>query len=150
MADTSLFLALGVAGLTITARRIASNGTAFGADVACPELAAAPGAYMGTMAGTADNYGIVFYDAGGNQRAWRDPQYWTGTEWATEGALYVITASLTFPQLMRGVSAALLGTLSGANVGLPVFRDIANTKNVISAVTDQAGNRQTVTLDLTP
>lgn len=57
----------------------------------------------------------------------------------------------TVRQALRGVFAALLNKSSGHGSGAstPRYRDIADTKNRIDAVTDANGNRTTVTLDLT-
>ena len=63
--------------------------------------------------------------------------------WAT-----TITGATTAIQGMRGFLAALLGKASGLDVNAPVYRDIADTKNVISATTDSNGNRSNVTLNL--
>jgi hypothetical protein len=62
---------------------------------------------------------------------------------------YVITGTTTAVQAMRGFVAALLGKASGLDFNAPVYRNIADTKNVISATTDASGNRTAVTLDLT-
>lgn len=61
----------------------------------------------------------------------------------------VVDGGYTVRQLMRGFAAALMAKLSGADINLPVFRDLADTKDRISATTDAAGNRTAVTLDLT-
>ena len=61
----------------------------------------------------------------------------------------VVDGGYTVRQLMRGFASALMAKLSGADINLPVFRDLADTKDRISATTDAAGNRTAVTLDLT-
>lgn len=61
----------------------------------------------------------------------------------------VVDGGYTVRQLLRGYASALMAKLSGADINLPVFRDIGDTKDRISAVTDAAGNRTAVTLDLT-
>lgn len=61
----------------------------------------------------------------------------------------VIDGVRTLRQLTRGFAAALLGKASGMEDFAPVFRNIADTKDVISASTDADGNRTVVTLDLT-
>lgn len=60
----------------------------------------------------------------------------------------VVDGSRTLRQLARGWTAALLGKVSGMGSNAPVFRNIADDKDVISATTDSAGNRTAVTLDL--
>lgn len=61
-----------------------------------------------------------------------------------------IAGTTTAIQAMRGFCAAMVGKASGLNTNTPKYRDIADTKDVISATTDQYGNRSTVTLDLDP
>ena len=61
----------------------------------------------------------------------------------------VVDGGYTVRQLLRGYASALMAKLSGADINLPVFRDVGDTKDRISAVTDAAGNRTAVTLDLT-
>ena len=60
----------------------------------------------------------------------------------------VITGTTTVIQAMRGFIAAMLGKASGLPTA-PKYRNIADTKDVISATTDTDGNRTAVTLDLT-
>lgn len=60
-----------------------------------------------------------------------------------------VDGAITGRQLMRGFASALMAKLSGAALNAPVFRDINDTKNRISATTDASGNRTAVTLDLT-
>lgn len=58
-----------------------------------------------------------------------------------------IEGCLTFAQLNRLVAAALAGKSSGAELDAPVFRDVCDTVDRISATTDQDGNRLAVTVD---
>lgn len=60
-----------------------------------------------------------------------------------------IEGAYTARQLMRGIFAALLNILAGAATTTVTIRDIANTKNRVSATVDADGNRSAVTLDLT-
>jgi hypothetical protein len=60
----------------------------------------------------------------------------------------VVDGTRTLRQLARGWTAALLGKVSGMGANAPVFRNIADDKNVISATTDDDGNRTAVSLDL--
>lgn len=57
-----------------------------------------------------------------------------------------IESTYTLRQLLRLYSAVLLGKTSGMGNNHPVFRDIADSKNRITAVTDSSGNRTTVTI----
>jgi hypothetical protein len=50
---------------------------------------------------------------------------------------------------MRIMAAALAGKLSGAQGTNPKFRDLSDTKDRISATTDEHGNRSSVVLDAT-
>lgn len=61
----------------------------------------------------------------------------------------VLDSGYTGRELVRGFASALMAKLSGAEVLAPVFRDVADTKDRITAVTDASGNRTAVTLDLT-
>lgn len=54
----------------------------------------------------------------------------------------------TVQQAMRGWSAVLLGKSTGLDTGLPVYRDMADTADRVSATTDADGNRSAVTLNL--
>jgi hypothetical protein len=59
----------------------------------------------------------------------------------------VLESGKTGRELMRLFAAALLGKVSGLDVNTPAFRDLADTKNRISATTDASGNRSAVILD---
>lgn len=61
----------------------------------------------------------------------------------------VVDGTRTLRELTRGFAAALLGKVSGMDSNAPVFRDIADSKDVIAATTDSDGNRTAITLDLT-
>lgn len=61
----------------------------------------------------------------------------------------VIEGAYTLRQILRGYNSALMAKLSGAEVNSPAFRDLADSKNRITATTDASGNRTAVTLDLT-
>lgn len=59
----------------------------------------------------------------------------------------VIENNFTAEELMRLIASAALAKASGLDINTPVFRDLADTKNRISAVTDEHGNRISVNLD---
>lgn len=61
----------------------------------------------------------------------------------------VVEGTRTFRQYLRGFGAALLSKVSGYATNAPVFRDVDDSKNRISATVDATGNRSAVTLDLT-
>jgi hypothetical protein len=61
----------------------------------------------------------------------------------------VMATGVTAVQAMRGFIAALLGKASGLDTNTPTYRDVADSKDVITAATDSNGNRTAVTLDLT-
>lgn len=65
---------------------------------------------------------------------------------------HVLSGTRTILQAMRGMAAVLLGKSSGSVSGQassPVFRDLDDAKDVVSATTDASGNRSAVTKDLT-
>lgn len=53
--------------------------------------------------------------------------------------------SHTFDELVKMFAAVLLGKVSGLAAGSPVFRNLADNANVVSATTDADGNRTAVT-----
>lgn len=64
---------------------------------------------------------------------------------------YVVTGTFTAVNALRLLFSALGGKSSGHNTGAvsaPIYRDIDDTKNVITASSDASGNRTSVTLDL--
>lgn len=61
----------------------------------------------------------------------------------------VIESGLTAAEVMRLISAVLCGKVSGGGTGVEVFRDIADTKNRVSATVDSSGNRTAFTYDAT-
>jgi hypothetical protein len=58
-----------------------------------------------------------------------------------------LEGTYTAEQMMRLMVAALAGKLTGADTGNIAIRDIADTKDRITATTTVEGNRLTVTLD---
>jgi len=54
--------------------------------------------------------------------------------------------SHTFDELVKMIAVALLGKVSGMDTNAPVFRNIADNADVITATTDADGNRSAVTL----
>jgi len=58
-----------------------------------------------------------------------------------------VEGTTTVREALRLIMAALLAKVSGCASNAPVFRDIGDTKNRITAVTDGYGNRTSVTLD---
>jgi hypothetical protein len=60
-----------------------------------------------------------------------------------------IDGAVTFRQSMRGQNAVLLGIASGLETTTAVYRDLADTKDRVSATVDVDGNRTAVTRDLT-
>lgn len=61
----------------------------------------------------------------------------------------VVDGSTTARQSIRGINSAALGKASGLNSTTALYRDLADTKNRISATVDTDGNRSAITLDLT-
>lgn len=60
-----------------------------------------------------------------------------------------IETGLTLRKILRGFGAALLGKVSGAATSTVIFRDVNDTKDVITATVDANGNRTAITTDLT-
>lgn len=61
--------------------------------------------------------------------------------WAEE-----VEGTYTAEEVLRVVAAALAGKATGLDTNAPVFRDINDTKDRITATTDATGNRSAVTL----
>jgi len=59
----------------------------------------------------------------------------------------VIESGYTAAEIMRLIAAAVAGKASGADSNTPTFRDLGDTKDRISAVTDDNGNRTSITYD---
>lgn len=55
--------------------------------------------------------------------------------------------SYTFAQIVNIIASALAGRVSGMDENAPVFRNIANTADVITSTTDSDGNRTAITLN---
>lgn len=59
----------------------------------------------------------------------------------------VVDGAFTARQLQRLMAAILLGKVSGAGTGTEVFRDLADTKDRVTATVDGNGNRTAITRD---
>lgn len=60
-----------------------------------------------------------------------------------------LEGGVTAEELMRLMAAVLAGKVSGAGINAPVFRDVNDTKDRVSATTDASGNRTSVSTDPT-
>jgi hypothetical protein len=60
----------------------------------------------------------------------------------------ICEGSYTYDDVMKLVSAALAGKLSGAPAGPIYIRDLNDSKNRIIATVDANGNRTGITLDV--
>jgi hypothetical protein len=60
-----------------------------------------------------------------------------------------VEGTITLRQMQRGLGAVLLGLVSGSSGSTTVFRDAADMKTRVTAITDSNGNRTSITLDLT-
>jgi hypothetical protein len=85
-----------------------------------------------------------------------DASHLAGTAYATAAAALVdavhdeaVDGATTFRESTRLQNAALAGKASGLGTTTAVFRDLADTKNRISATVDADGNRTAVTRDVT-
>ena len=61
----------------------------------------------------------------------------------------VVEGTVTLRQSIRLHNSALGGKVAGLDTFNPVFRDLADSKDVIDATVDSYGNRSAVTRDLT-
>lgn len=61
----------------------------------------------------------------------------------------VVEGSTTLRQMLRGFAAALIGKADGLAGTTVHYRDLADSKNRITATVDADGNRIAITLDLT-
>lgn len=100
----------------------------------------------------------LVYDSliGGTDNLQVDSIQFGGTTYATALAAEVdavwdeqVDGSVTARQSMRLSNATLGGKASGLNTTTAVYRDLADTKDRISATVDADGNRTAVTRDLT-
>ncbi len=61
----------------------------------------------------------------------------------------VVEGTTTLRQSSRLWNSVLGGKASGLDTQTPIYRDLADTKNRVSATTDEDGNRSAITRDLT-
>jgi hypothetical protein len=61
----------------------------------------------------------------------------------------VVDGTTTLAESIRLQNAILLGKVSGAGSGTEIFRDLADTKDRVTATVDSSGNRTAITLDAT-
>jgi hypothetical protein len=59
-----------------------------------------------------------------------------------------VEAGATVAQSLRLANAVLAGKVSGAQTGVETFRDLADTRDVIVSINDEAGNRTAVSKNL--
>lgn len=59
----------------------------------------------------------------------------------------IVEGDLSLRESWRLALAVLLGKVSGAETNHPVFRNPSDTKNRVTAITDEYGNRSSVTID---
>lgn len=59
-----------------------------------------------------------------------------------------VESGVTLRQALRAIAAVAAGKVSGMDTGAPVFRNLGDTANRVSATTDADGNRSAVTLNL--
>ncbi len=64
--------------------------------------------------------------------------------------LDVIEGTLDHAEIMRVLLSALAGKASGLDLLAPAFRDVADSKDRITATTDASGNRLTIVIDASP
>jgi hypothetical protein len=59
----------------------------------------------------------------------------------------IVESTVSLRQSLRGINGVLLGKASGSSGSTTIFRDLADSKNRVTAVTDTDGNRTTVTVN---
>lgn len=139
-----------------------------GTQVADVTLSESSGYYAGDFpAAAAGHHMLIYYDTGTGNVIAQHAVYWTGSAiagpptaaavddlpTANENADALldradgVETSFTARKALRLMLAALAGKSSGLNSGSPVFRDVNDSKNRISATSDASGNRSTVSLD---
>jgi hypothetical protein len=59
-----------------------------------------------------------------------------------------LEGTFTAGQIQTLIAAILAGKVSGAGTNAPIFRNLSDTKNRVTATTDSSGNRASVVLDL--
>ena len=57
-----------------------------------------------------------------------------------------VDGTFTFQQVLQVLGSVNAGKVSGGNTGTPVFRNLGDTANVVSAAVDSNGNRSSVTI----
>jgi hypothetical protein len=157
----------GVATLTVTGQLVVSgtatiNGTATVTSNAFAALlaeATITGAATPTASITALGWGVTAINGAATVTATRyatgtleaeitpftelSPQSLASAVWAQ-----ALEAGYTAEEMMRVMSAALAGEVSGAGTATVTIRDIGDTTNRIVASVDGSGNRTAVTLDV--
>ena len=140
-----------------------------GTQVGDVTLSESSGYYAGDFpSASAGHHMLIYYDTGTGNVIAQHAVYWTGSAVAGPPTVSDITAdvptanenadalldradgvesSFTLRKAMRLMLSALVGKCSGLNSGAPVFRDVNDLKNRISATSDASGNRSSVSLD---
>lgn len=100
-----------------------------------------------TISGTANPLGLGWCKA--------STEYGTGDVLTAEQVAAAVwaqalEAGITAAEFQRIMAAALAGAVSGMGTNAPIFRGLDGTTDRITATTDAAGNRLTVTLDGAP
>lgn len=153
--------------LTGEAMETWGNGSRTAADYDIALTDKSGGFYVGDMDTSlpAGNYILIFYQQAGEAPADTDyplasqKGYWNGTAWrAIEEIVQalndvtvdnvwdeVMESTVTARQAMKAILAVLTGKSSGGRTNSITFRDIADSKNRITATVDAAGNRTAVT-----
>ncbi len=113
---------------------LAMSGDMTATDVVTPQtVAAAVWAAIAAESNVAGSMGEKLNDAGSASNPWTE----------------VIEAGFTAADLLRLLTAAMAGKVSGAGTGSITFRDLGDTKARIVATVDGDGNRTAITRDAT-
>lgn len=121
---------------------VAAPTTAVNLSATTVNLANTVTTYTGNTVQTGDAYARLGAPAGASIAA--DIAAIPAAVWAV-----VIDGTNTAIKLMRGFAAALLGKASGLATTTAIYRNVPDSKDVITATVDANGNRSAVTTDLT-
>lgn len=136
----------GVGGMTATINAaLSGQGTVPGAGGMTATLKA-EGWMSATLAGSggcsAQSYAVGFMSCDMKPYTELSPQALAESVWAK-----IIENGFSAQEVMRIMASVMAGKSEGFDANSPVFRDLGDTKDRVSATLDAVGNRTSVTLD---
>ena len=144
-----LNLSTATTGQTITAN-IYLGGAVVGSPISCPEVVGAGGYYSGNMPVVGFGHYIVNFYAS-SVLVGQGDIVWSGTQEMNAGNIaddvwLTVLDGQTAENLIKLMSAVLLGKVSGAGTGTETFKSVNGINDRVVSVNDAAGNRTAVTL----